>query len=148
MIFKRFLYKRDSGNISRHLRVRVESCVNTILELNDRLGEGKIKPEIIQQFERLKESLRYVTDDSVDEKDIDRIEEATNQLLAEIKVTYGGQALNRPVTDAAGLQVGAAAVGWTGAGAGGARSGSAPDGGITAAAETPQPPVSSWKDHG
>jgi cell division FtsZ-interacting protein ZapD len=71
--------------------VRVESCVNTILELNDRLGEGKIKPEIIQQFERLKESLRYVTDDSVDEKDIDRIEEATNQLLAEIKVTYGGQ---------------------------------------------------------
>jgi len=92
MIFKRFLYKRDSGNISRHLRVRVESCVNTILELNDRLGEGKIKPEIIQQFERLKESLRYVTDDSVDEKDIDRIEEATNQLLAEIKVTYGGQA--------------------------------------------------------
>ena len=53
--------------------------------LNDRLGEGKIKPEIVEQFERLKESLKFVTDDSVDEKDITRIEDATNQLLAEIR---------------------------------------------------------------
>lgn len=71
------------------MRMRVESCVTTILDLNELLGEGKIKPEIIQQFERLKESLRYVTDDTVDEKDISRIEEATNQLLAEIRVTFG-----------------------------------------------------------
>ena len=74
---------------AKHLRLRVESCVNTVLDLNRRLGEGKIKPEIIQQFERLKDSLRFVTDDSVDEKDIDRIEEATNQLLAEIRLVYG-----------------------------------------------------------
>jgi len=69
--------------------MRVESCVNTILDLNERLGEGKIKPEIVEQFERLKESLRFVTDETVDEKDIHRIEEATNQLLAEIRMTYG-----------------------------------------------------------
>lgn len=69
--------------------MRVESCVNTILDLNRQLGEGKIKPEIIEQFERLKESLRYVTDETVDEKDINRIEDATNQLLAEIKMTFG-----------------------------------------------------------
>lgn len=88
MIFKRYRQKKLPG-LTRHLRLRVESCVNTILELNVRLGEGKIKPEIIQQFERLKDSLQYVTDDSVDEKDINRIEEATNQLLAEIRTTYG-----------------------------------------------------------
>lgn len=85
MIFKRFRQKQRS----RHLRLRVESCVNTILDLNQRMGEGKIKPEIVQQFERLKESLPYVTDDSVDEKDIDQIEEATNQLLSELRVIYG-----------------------------------------------------------
>jgi hypothetical protein len=85
MIFKRFRQKQNS----RHLRVRVESCVNTILDLDKRLGKGKIKPEIIQQFEKLKESLQYVSDESVDEKDITRIEEATNQLLAEIRVNYG-----------------------------------------------------------
>ena len=84
MLFKHF---RQAEN-PRHLRTRVESCVNTILDLNQRLGEGKIKPEIIEQFERLKESLRYVTDETVDEKDINRIEEATNQLLAELGTTF------------------------------------------------------------
>ena len=85
MIFKRFRMKK----VSRHLKARVESCVSTILELDKRLGKGRIKPEIVQQFEKLKESLRYVDDESVDEKDIDKIEEATNQLLAEIRLNYG-----------------------------------------------------------
>jgi len=85
MIFRRLRQKRDS----KHLRLRVESCVNIILELNQQLGVGKIKPEIIEQFERLRQSLEYVTDETVDEKDIHRIEEATNQLLDEIKVIYG-----------------------------------------------------------
>jgi len=85
MIFKRFRQKRHS----RHFRLRVESCVTTILDLNSQLGDGKIKPEVIQQFVRLKDSLHYVTDETVDEKDINRIEEATNQLLAEIRVVYG-----------------------------------------------------------
>lgn len=84
MIFKRLHIKKSS----RHLRARVESCVHTILELDSRLGKGKIKPEIIQQFERLKDSLQYVDDESVDEKDIDKIEQATNQLLAEIRLSY------------------------------------------------------------
>ena len=69
--------------------MRIESCVNTILDLNKLLGTGKIKPEVVQQFERLKESLRYVREDEVDEEDIDRIEQATNALLAEIRVAYG-----------------------------------------------------------
>ena len=89
MIFKHF-HRRETP---KHLRMRVESCVNTILDLNRQLGEGRIKPEIIEQFERLKESLRYVTDETVDEKDISRIEDATNQLLAEIKVTLGDDRL-------------------------------------------------------
>lgn len=84
MILKH-LRQRDNP---RHLRIRVESCVNIILDLNQRLGEGKIKPEIIEQFERLRDSLRYVTDETVDEKDIHRIEEATNQLLAEIRTNF------------------------------------------------------------
>ena len=86
MLFKRFRQKRHS----RHFRLRVESCVETILNLNQKLGDGKIKPEVIQQFQKLRESLQYVTDETVEEKDIDRIEEATNQLLAEIRVAYEG----------------------------------------------------------
>ncbi len=66
--------------------------MSTVLELNRKLGEGAIKPEIIQQFERLKESLRHVNEDSVDEKDIHRIEEATNQLLEEIRASLSEDA--------------------------------------------------------
>jgi hypothetical protein len=65
--------------------------VETILDLNQRLGEGKIKPEIVEQFRRLRDSLQYVTDDSVEEKDIYRIEEATNNLLQEVKRAVGEQ---------------------------------------------------------
>jgi hypothetical protein len=90
MIFKRFL-QRDGR---KHFRLRVESCVETILDLNQRLGDGKIKPEIVEQFRRLKDSLQYVTDESVEEKDINRIEEATNHLLQEVKRVVGDQNLN------------------------------------------------------
>lgn len=70
--------------------MRIESCVNTILDLDKLLGTGKIKSEVVQQFERLKESLQYVKEDEVDEEDIDRIEQATNALLMEIRVAYAG----------------------------------------------------------
>ncbi|WP_448382249.1 hypothetical protein [Desulfosoma sp.] len=76
---------------SKHFRARVESCVNTILELNNHLGEGKIRPEVIKQFLRLKESLRHVSDENVSEQDVTRIEQATNQLLEEIRAAYGDQ---------------------------------------------------------
>lgn len=66
----------------------MESCVKTILDLNQMLGEGKIKPEIISQFERLKESVKGLSDDRVAEEDIHKIEQATNELLAEIKTAF------------------------------------------------------------
>jgi hypothetical protein len=81
-------------NGARYLRLRVENCVLTVLELNRKLGEGAIRPEIVKQFEKLKESLKFVTDDAVDEKDIHRIEDATNQLLSQIKVSEGDGGAN------------------------------------------------------
>jgi len=67
----------------------VESCVDTILQLDKSLGKGRIRPEVVEKFERLKESLVNVVEDKIDEKDISRIEEATNQLLSEIRVSLG-----------------------------------------------------------
>jgi hypothetical protein len=72
-----------------HLRLRVQSCIDIILTLDERLGEGTIRPEIIRQFQRLKEYLRYVDDEVVDEKDIDRIEIATSQLMEAIGNAFG-----------------------------------------------------------
>ncbi|MEM5786790.1 MAG: hypothetical protein AAGU11_05685 [Syntrophobacteraceae bacterium] len=71
--------------MSGYLRLRIENCVATILEVNQYLGEGQIRPEIIRQFKRLQHFLKIVSDEAVDEECIDRIEEATNQLLEEIR---------------------------------------------------------------
>jgi hypothetical protein len=75
----------------RHFRLRVESCVDTILQLDKSLGKGKIRPDVVEKFERLKESLANVVEETIDEKDISRIEEATNQLLSEIRVSLGAE---------------------------------------------------------
>ena len=85
-MLKRSLERKPSP---RHPRLRVESCVDTILQLDKSLGKGKIRPEVVEKFERLKESLVNVVEDKIDEKDISRIEEATNQLLSEIRVSLG-----------------------------------------------------------
>jgi hypothetical protein len=77
---------------SKHFRLRVESCVDTILLLNRSLGKGKIRQDVIERFERLKESLVNVNDEAIDERDISRIEEATNQLLSEIRASLGTEA--------------------------------------------------------
>jgi hypothetical protein len=87
------MLKRDSLNkpMPRHSRRRVESCVETILQLDKSLGRGKIRADVIEKFERLKESLANVVEENIDEQDISRIEEATNQLLSEIRVSLGAE---------------------------------------------------------
>jgi hypothetical protein len=86
---KSILRRLQPKKKSEYLRLRVESCVDVILTLDQKLGEGKIKPEIVVQFQRLKEHLHFVDEELVDEKDIDRIETATNQLMAEIGAAFG-----------------------------------------------------------
>ncbi len=70
--------------MSRYFRLRMENCVATILEIDDHLGKGHIRPELVRHFKRLQMFLRSVPEGCVDEADIGRIEEATNDLLDEI----------------------------------------------------------------
>ena len=89
------VWNRQAKPRRKHLKLRVESCVDTILELDRCLGKGKIRQDVIERFERLRESLENVADETIDEKDISRIEEATNQLLSEIRSSLGAQ-VTRP----------------------------------------------------
>ncbi len=88
-LFKRG--KRDSA--LRRVRWRLESCVETVLDLNSRLGEGKIRPDIIEHFRKLQKSFILLEDDMVDEREVSRIEEATNQLFEEIGKLYDRQTM-------------------------------------------------------
>ncbi len=71
--------------MTKCFRQRIENCIATVLELDRCLGEGQIRPEVIRQFERLKGFVKIISDETTDEKDIGKIEEATRQLLEEIK---------------------------------------------------------------
>ena len=97
---KLIMHKRSSPDKTgrKHFKLRVESCVDTILGLDRDLGEGKIRKDVIERFERLRESLETVADETIDERDISKIEEATNQLLSEIRVALGEQ-MSKPLLD-------------------------------------------------
>ena len=68
----------------RNLRLRLENCVTTILELDRHLGKGQVRPVIVYQFQRLQNFLLNISAETVNEVDIEKIEEATNLLLDEI----------------------------------------------------------------
>ena len=78
----------NERNVSGSLRLRIESCVTTVLQLHERLGHGMIEDDIIEHFEQLKDSLDFVTADSVDENDIRRLEIATNDLLEQMRAIF------------------------------------------------------------
>ncbi len=65
----------------RHLRVRLESCVETVLLLGREVGEEKMGRDVVAQFEKLRETLPHIKDGSVNEQDICRIEQITNNVL-------------------------------------------------------------------
>lgn len=69
-------------------KMRIENCVNTIIEVHKFLGSQKINPEIIDQFRRLKDVVEVLNIGKVTEDDIEKIELATNSLLSELKVLF------------------------------------------------------------
>lgn len=89
-LWRSFGGRRDS----RHLRARLESCVDIVLKLREGVGEGDLSSEILEQFERLRQTLPHVTDNSVDEREISRVEEITNELLLEMRGSVSKSSLH------------------------------------------------------
>ncbi|MFH0810057.1 MAG: hypothetical protein V2A77_06270 [Pseudomonadota bacterium] len=69
-------------------KIRIETCVNTIIEVHKFLGSQRVNPEIIEQFRRLKDVVEVLNIGKVTEDDIEKIELATNSLLNELKVLF------------------------------------------------------------
>jgi len=87
-MWSRIFLKNKSHGSRKRARWRLQNCIETILDLSDRLGEGMIRPEIVEHFKKLRNSFHFLEDDMVDEKEISSIEEATNQLLEEVGKLY------------------------------------------------------------
>ena len=75
-------------------KLRLASCVKTIIEVHSCLFPKQPDQYTIKKFEQLKKTLDKIVLDELSEGDIRRIEEATNQVLTELGLLYAESAQN------------------------------------------------------
>ncbi|MBF0529664.1 MAG: hypothetical protein HQK55_10420 [Deltaproteobacteria bacterium] len=69
-------------------QVRLSSCVETIIKVHMRLDSSRIDPSLASKFKQLETSLKSIELRGVSERDVRRVEDATNCLLLELKYLF------------------------------------------------------------
>ena len=82
--FKRWQQRKEI----RELRLRIDHCRTTIREVHRALLKEEIQPEIAEQFRRLESALEQVDVHQLGNRDMEKIEMATNNLLDEFRSLY------------------------------------------------------------
>ena len=82
--FKRWQQRKEI----RELRLRIDHCRTTIKEVHRALLKEEIQPEIAEQFKRLESALEQVDVHQLGNRDMEKIEMATNNLLDEFRSLY------------------------------------------------------------
>ncbi|MBW2622996.1 MAG: hypothetical protein JRD68_08840 [Deltaproteobacteria bacterium] len=75
-------------------RLRLASCVKAIIRVHTQLDPSPRDSAIARKINRLKTALDSVVLEEVSEKDLERIEDATNRLLKELGPLYPRANLN------------------------------------------------------
>ena len=66
-------------------KMRVENCIGTIIDVHKIISKKPEYRTLISQFEELRDLLERLDMSLVQEEDVQRIEQATNSLLNELK---------------------------------------------------------------
>lgn len=69
-------------------RLRVESCIGTIIDVHKIISERFQNQELLTHFEELGQAIETLDMSQVSEGDILMIEQATNALLGEFKALF------------------------------------------------------------
>ncbi len=83
-LFKRWMQRKEL----RELQLRIDHCRSTIEEVHKALLMDEVQPEIAQQFRRLEAALDQVDVTQLGNRDLEKIEMATNKLLSEFRSLY------------------------------------------------------------
>ena len=83
-LFRRWKQRKEV----RELQLRIDHCRTTIAEVHRALLSDEVQPEIAEQFHRLESALSQVDVSQLGNRDIDKIEMATNKLLEEFRSLY------------------------------------------------------------
>ncbi|MEW6262989.1 MAG: hypothetical protein AB1641_07910 [Thermodesulfobacteriota bacterium] len=75
-------------------KIRLTSCVEAIVALHESLVRTNIDTELIAKFKQLEKTLRTIQLDEVSDLDIERVEQATNRLMRELKFFYDARDSN------------------------------------------------------
>ncbi len=70
---------------SVNTQLRLSTCLETIVEVHTSISDSRLDESLIGKFKQLEQSLRSIDLEGVSEKDIQRVEDATNRLLDELK---------------------------------------------------------------
>ena len=72
-------------DLKNKYRLRVESCIGTIIDVHKTVSEEYENEEFVTQFEELKQAIDDLDMSIVSEGDVIIVEQATNALLGEFR---------------------------------------------------------------
>jgi len=75
-------------DLMNRYRLRVETCIGTIIDVHKRCGSPYESKEFLGRFEKLKRAMDNMDMSKVSEGDILMVEKATNALLAEFRPVF------------------------------------------------------------
>jgi hypothetical protein len=84
----RFLKRWRKKRAGRELRLRIDHCRRTIADVEKALRAEELRPELAVPFRRLRAALARVDASQLDERELEKIETATNKLLSEFRTLY------------------------------------------------------------
>jgi hypothetical protein len=78
--------------IQHKYRLRVETCIGTIIDVHKTVNTACENERILSQFESLRKAINEMDMSHVSEQDVLLVEQATNALLNEFKSVFKGGA--------------------------------------------------------
>jgi hypothetical protein len=87
--------------LEKKYRMRVESCIGTIIDVHRSVKVPHDKGTLLTQFENLRKAIDHMDMSQVSERDIAMVEQATNALLGEFRSVFesgGGSPVYRKQT--------------------------------------------------
>ena len=75
-------------NRQQRYRLRVQTCIGTIIDVHKRVTVPHEKENLLSQFEKLKTMINDMDMSHVSERDVRMVEQATNALLGEFRSVF------------------------------------------------------------
>ncbi len=75
-------------NLKTKFRLRVKTCIGTIIDVHKRITSPYGNEEFLSHFEKLKKTVSHLDMNKVSEREVVMVEQATNALLCEFRPMF------------------------------------------------------------